>query len=157
MRNVENVAKERKIGNDTGVESIGHTLSLSSPLVWAAIGKHETRRTMPLPGKKCRIHPFSRIHAADDLTGIGLSLPYSKGFALALDLYSQNFLVWHYQSLRFPQVNVIERESARESVVLDSLGDEVAGALFLPASSHPSPSLIVCHGAGDFKENYFEL
>jgi alpha-beta hydrolase superfamily lysophospholipase len=54
-------------------------------------------------------------------------------------------------------MNVIERESARESVVLDSLGDEVAGALFLPASSHPSPSLIICHGAGDFKENYFEL
>ncbi len=50
-------------------------------------------------------------------------------------------------------MNVLEKES----VVLKSLGDDLAGALFLPASFQPAPSLIVCHGAGDFKENYFEL
>ena len=50
-------------------------------------------------------------------------------------------------------MNVLERES----VVLKSLGDELAGTLFLPASSAPAPALILCHGAGDFKEHYFEL
>ena len=50
-------------------------------------------------------------------------------------------------------MNVLERES----VSLKSLGDALAGTLFLPASSQPSPALIICHGAGDFKENYFEL
>jgi len=44
-----------------------------------------------------------------------------------------------------------------EPVSFRSLGDELAGALFLPASERPAPALIVCHGAGDYKENYFEL
>src|SRR5688572_32133411 len=47
--------------------------------------------------------------------------------------------------------------SSRESVCLRSNGDEVAGALFLPEAGQPSPVLIICHGAGEFKENYFEL
>src|SRR6266478_2394793 len=88
---------------------------------------------------------------------MGFSLPCTMGFTLDSDLYSQNFLVLALSKLRFHEMNVIERESARECVVLNSLGDELAGTLFLPASSHPCPSLIVCHGAGDFKENYFEL
>jgi alpha-beta hydrolase superfamily lysophospholipase len=45
----------------------------------------------------------------------------------------------------------------RESVCLCSLGDELAGVLFLPESSRRCPVLIVCHGAGEFKENHFEL
>ncbi len=45
----------------------------------------------------------------------------------------------------------------RESACLRSGGDELAATLFLPASDRPTPALIVCHGAGEFKENYFEL
>src|SRR5882724_11628213 len=45
----------------------------------------------------------------------------------------------------------------KETVQLHSLGDELAGILFLPAATGPAPVLIICHGAGEFKENYFEL
>ena len=45
----------------------------------------------------------------------------------------------------------------RESVCFRSLGDELAGVIFLPDSETPCPALIACHGAGDFKENYFEM
>jgi alpha-beta hydrolase superfamily lysophospholipase len=45
----------------------------------------------------------------------------------------------------------------KESVRFRSLGDEIAGMLFLPPSECPPPVLIVCHGAGEFKENYFEM
>lgn len=45
----------------------------------------------------------------------------------------------------------------RERVRFYSLGDELAGELFLPDSESPAPALIACHGAGDFKENYFEM
>lgn len=45
----------------------------------------------------------------------------------------------------------------REPVRFRSLGDEIAATLFLPESPSPFPALIVCHGAGEFKENYFEL
>lgn len=45
----------------------------------------------------------------------------------------------------------------KESVRFQSLGDEMAGTLFLPRSECPPPVLIVCHGAGEFKENYFEM
>lgn len=44
-----------------------------------------------------------------------------------------------------------------ETIVLESLGKKIAGTLFLPESSEPSSVLILCHGAGEFKENYFEL
>ena len=44
-----------------------------------------------------------------------------------------------------------------ESVSLYSLGDELAGKLYLPATSRPAPALIVCHGAGEYKENYAEM
>lgn len=46
---------------------------------------------------------------------------------------------------------------SREPVSLRSLGDELAGMLFLPDSSRTAPAVVVCHGAGEFKENYFEL
>jgi len=42
-------------------------------------------------------------------------------------------------------------------VCLSSLGDVLSGMLFLPESFEPAPAVIVCHGAGEFKENYFEL
>jgi alpha-beta hydrolase superfamily lysophospholipase len=37
------------------------------------------------------------------------------------------------------------------------LGDNLAATLFLPEGNLPAPVLIICHGAGEFKENYFEL
>lgn len=40
---------------------------------------------------------------------------------------------------------------------LRSGGDNLAGVLFLPKQKQPAPVLIICHGAGEFKENYFEL
>ena len=40
---------------------------------------------------------------------------------------------------------------------MPSLGVELVGTLFLPEATKPSPVLIVSHGAGEFKENYFEL
>ena len=46
---------------------------------------------------------------------------------------------------------------APENVKLQSNGVSLVGSLFLPVSAFPSPALIICHGAGDFKENYFEL
>ena len=45
----------------------------------------------------------------------------------------------------------------KESVRFRSLGEEIAGMLFWPESDHPVPGLILCHGAGEFKENYFEM
>jgi len=45
----------------------------------------------------------------------------------------------------------------QESVKLCSLGDTLAGVLFLPTDDGPAPALIICHGAGEFKENYFDL
>jgi alpha-beta hydrolase superfamily lysophospholipase len=45
----------------------------------------------------------------------------------------------------------------RESVVIYSKKEKLAGVLFLPGTDGPSPALVICHGAGEFKENYFEL
>lgn len=47
--------------------------------------------------------------------------------------------------------------SSRETVHLRSLGENLTGTLFLPAAPERPPVLIICHGAGDFKEHYFEL
>jgi alpha-beta hydrolase superfamily lysophospholipase len=44
-----------------------------------------------------------------------------------------------------------------ETVRLKSLGDDLVGILYHPAMDRPAPVIIVCHGAGEFKENYFEL
>jgi uncharacterized protein len=46
---------------------------------------------------------------------------------------------------------------SRESVSLQSLGDRLSATLFPAESERPTPALIVAHGAGDFKEHYFEL
>ena len=46
---------------------------------------------------------------------------------------------------------------SKESISLRSLGDALSGVLFLPDSLQCAPAVIVCHGAGEFKENYFEL
>src|SRR5260221_631614 len=51
------------------------------------------------------------------------------------------------------KMNVLEKQS----IVLKSAGENIVGELFLPPASGPAPALIICHGAGDFKENYFEL
>jgi alpha-beta hydrolase superfamily lysophospholipase len=48
-------------------------------------------------------------------------------------------------------------KTTHQTVKVTSLGDELVGSLFLPESTAPAPALIICHGAGEFKENYFEL
>jgi len=48
-------------------------------------------------------------------------------------------------------------KATQEAVVLRSLGDELAGILSLPDSKGKWPVLIICHAAGEFKENYVEL
>lgn len=45
----------------------------------------------------------------------------------------------------------------RQAVQFSSRGDKLSGVLFLPQNHHACPAMIVCHGAGEFKENYFEL
>jgi alpha-beta hydrolase superfamily lysophospholipase len=45
----------------------------------------------------------------------------------------------------------------QETVSLRSLDETLAGTLFIPVVAGPAPALIICHGAGEFKENYFEL
>lgn len=44
-----------------------------------------------------------------------------------------------------------------EKVNLQSLGDQLSGALFMPAAEQLARALVVCHGAGEYKENHFEL
>ena len=44
-----------------------------------------------------------------------------------------------------------------EPIHFSSLGDKISGMLFLPEKAEAFPTLIICHGAGEFKENYFEL
>ena len=45
----------------------------------------------------------------------------------------------------------------RQPVELKSLDERLKGVLFLPGTGGAFPALIICHGAADFKENYFEL
>ncbi len=42
-------------------------------------------------------------------------------------------------------------------VSLRSEGDSIAGKLFLPASPRRAPVVVLCHGVGEWKENYFEM
>ena len=56
-----------------------------------------------------------------------------------------------------PHAEKASAPSKTESVRFRSLGDELVGKLFRPAAGTPAPTLIVCHGAGEFKENYFEM
>lgn len=50
-------------------------------------------------------------------------------------------------------------EANQEAVRFHSLGVEVCGTFFTPVPSPNGslPALVVCHGAGEFKEAYFEL
>jgi alpha-beta hydrolase superfamily lysophospholipase len=45
----------------------------------------------------------------------------------------------------------------RQNITYFSNGDMIAGTLFLPEGDDQSGALIFCHGAMDFKENYFEF
>jgi uncharacterized protein len=45
----------------------------------------------------------------------------------------------------------------REPISFQSLGVPIAGALFVPEGICSAPAVIVCHGAGEFKENYYGL
>lgn len=45
----------------------------------------------------------------------------------------------------------------REPISFQSRGASIAGALFVPEGSNSAPALIICHGAGEFKENYYGL
>lgn len=45
----------------------------------------------------------------------------------------------------------------RQVVKFRSLQEELVGMLFCPERPGTFPALIICHGAGEFKENYFDL
>jgi uncharacterized protein len=45
----------------------------------------------------------------------------------------------------------------RTDVTFLSGSDTISGTLFIPNADKPLPALIICHGALDFKENYFDL
>lgn len=59
---------------------------------------------------------------------------------------------WHSESFALLVMTV-----NRQPVCLSSLGEPLAGVLFLPGTGGTFPAMIICHGAGEFKENYFEL
>ncbi len=46
---------------------------------------------------------------------------------------------------------------SQERIEFQSLGQPIAGVLFLPGNQGRFPALVVSHGYMDFKENYFEL
>jgi alpha-beta hydrolase superfamily lysophospholipase len=48
-------------------------------------------------------------------------------------------------------------KTSKEDVKFLSLGDELRGTLFVPEGDVGWPTIIVCHGAGEFKENYYEM
>jgi alpha-beta hydrolase superfamily lysophospholipase len=45
----------------------------------------------------------------------------------------------------------------REQVQFQSLRERLSGELFLPTAGSSCPAVVVCHGAGEFKENYIEM
>lgn len=45
----------------------------------------------------------------------------------------------------------------QQDITFQSVGDTMAGRIFLPESEARFPTLIVCHGASEQKENYFDL
>ena len=45
----------------------------------------------------------------------------------------------------------------KQQVQLRSLDVNLSGVLYLPEGEQQHPAMIVCHGAGEFKENYSEL
>jgi uncharacterized protein len=45
----------------------------------------------------------------------------------------------------------------QQRVTIESLEEPLQAVLFLAEGGGRAPAVIICHGAGDFKENYFEL
>jgi alpha-beta hydrolase superfamily lysophospholipase len=45
----------------------------------------------------------------------------------------------------------------RENVRFTSDGQGLVGLLFVPDQAGPHPALVICHGPGEFKENYLEM
>lgn len=45
----------------------------------------------------------------------------------------------------------------KQKIELRSLTEKIVGEVYLPDKGGDCPALIVCHGAGEFKENYAEL
>jgi len=45
----------------------------------------------------------------------------------------------------------------KQTIELLSLTEKIVGELYLPENGPACPALIICHGAGEFKENYAEL
>lgn len=45
----------------------------------------------------------------------------------------------------------------KTEVCFPSGNDNICGTIFIPESHKPAPALVICHGALDFKENYYEL
>ena len=41
-------------------------------------------------------------------------------------------------------------------VQFESLGVPIVGRFYLPEAGNRVPALILCHGAGEYKENYYE-
>lgn len=48
-------------------------------------------------------------------------------------------------------------KTSTETVNIMSLGENLSGILHVPEVRGRAPALIICHGAGEFKENYLEL
>jgi alpha-beta hydrolase superfamily lysophospholipase len=64
-----------------------------------------------------------------------------------------NALHWHRSSFLYPTMGMVQRQR----VSFESLEEPLQGELFLPEGVGRAPAVVLCHGAGDFKENYFEL
>jgi alpha-beta hydrolase superfamily lysophospholipase len=61
-----------------------------------------------------------------------------------------DLLTWHQERFR-------QAKMTSQLIHFNSLNEKMSGMLFIPESAAPLPALVVCHGAGEFKENYFEL
>ena len=61
-----------------------------------------------------------------------------------------------YSGTRKATLNMVMNVT-RQTVQLTSLAEQLTGVLFLPGTGGKFPAMIICHGAGEFKENYFEL
>lgn len=61
-------------------------------------------------------------------------------------------IFWHW--IGFDEVTVPIRT---QDVTIRSLAESLSGVLYLPEQEGLSSAMIVCHGAGEFKENYREL
>jgi alpha-beta hydrolase superfamily lysophospholipase len=91
------------------------------------------------------------------LTDTGLVRPPQKSGARPVDSFMNGtFLAPHL--LRSQGMTMQSNAAAqRQAVVIQSSGDTLAGVLFRPEGYGQAPALIVCHGAGEFKEHYFEI